>query len=126
MLDEAKLVAPQIHLVRTSADGVGRYNFSDIIDRIQAMPKSKQSALFALANLQVENGSVLFDDQVLHKQVKLDALTIGLPFLSNLPSDIDSFVTPRLSATVNGTPIALKGRSKPFAGSQETTLAIDF
>ena len=45
--------------------------------------------------------------------------------LSNLPRSIDTFVQPNLSMTVNGTPFALKGRSKPFADSLDTILAID-
>ena len=40
VLDEARLIAPSLHLVRTSSDAYGHYNFSDIIERIAAMPKS--------------------------------------------------------------------------------------
>jgi len=46
VLDEVKLESPNLHVVRLSADGIGRYNFSDIIDRILAMPKTEGSTSF--------------------------------------------------------------------------------
>ncbi|SFB03063.1 protein of unknown function [Collimonas sp. OK607] len=125
VLNEARLVNPDLHLVRTSADGIGRYNFSDVIDRILAMPKSDKPTLFSVSNIQLENGTIKFDDKVTNKLVDIEALNIGLPYVSNFPSKVDTFVQPHVSAKINGTPFDLKGRSKPFAGSLETALAID-
>lgn len=125
VMDEIKLVAPKIHLVRLSDEGIGRYNFSDVIDRIQQMPKSEGQTYFSLSNLQLQNGDIQFDDKVSGKTINIRALTIGVPSISNLPRNVDTFVQPQLSMTVNGTPFSLKGRSKPFANSLETTLAID-
>jgi len=125
ILDEVKLVDPKVHLVRLSDEGIGRYNFSDVIDRILAMPKSEGQTLFSLANLQLQNGAVLFDDKVSGKTIDIKTLNIGVPFVSNLPRNVDTFVQPILSMNVNGTPFSLKGRSKPFASSLDTTLAID-
>ena len=126
VLDEARLIAPSLHLVRTSSDAYGHYNFSDIIERIIAMPKSASPLLFSLANLQLENGTIRFDDKVLDKRIEIDKLHIALPFVSNLPAATETFILPSLSGKINGSPFALKGRSKPFAGSQETALALDF
>lgn len=125
ILDEIKLVEPKVHVVRLSDEGIGRYNFSDIIDRVLAMPKSEGQTLFSLANVQLQNGAILFDDKVSGKTIDIRALNIGVPFVSNLPRNVDTFVQPVLSMTVNGTPFSLKGRSKPFASSLDTTLAID-
>lgn len=125
VVDEIKLVSPTIHLVRLSAEGNGRYNFSDVIDRILAMPKSESKALFSLANVQLQNGTVRFDDKVTGKSIDIADVNVGVPFVSNMPRNIDTFVQPILSMTVNGTPLSLKGRSKPFASSMDTTLAID-
>ncbi|MDC8756313.1 DUF748 domain-containing protein [Janthinobacterium fluminis] len=125
LLSEVKLVEPRLHIVRTSGDGVGRYNFSDVIERVLAMPKSEKPTLFSVANIQLENGAIKFDDKVTGKQVNIDGLHIGLPFVSNFPDKVDTFVQPRLSAKVNGSLFELKGRAKPFAGSQDTTLALD-
>ncbi len=125
VLDEIKLSSPTVHLVRTSAAGIGRYNFSDIIDRILAKPKTEGETKFSIENIQLDNGTIKFDDKVTGKEINVAALNIGVPFVSNLNRDIDTFVQPKLTATINGTPFALKGRSKPFAGSQETALALD-
>lgn len=125
VLDEVKLESPNLHVVRLSSDGIGRYNFSDVIDRILAMPKSEGSTSFSLSNVQLQNGTIVFDDKVTGKKIDINTLNIGVPVISNFPRAIDTFVQPNLSATVNGTPFALKGRSKPFADSLETTLGID-
>ncbi|NKI72678.1 DUF748 domain-containing protein [Collimonas pratensis] len=125
VLDEAQLINPKLHIVRTSADGIGRYNFSDVIDRILAMPKSDKPAQFSVSNIQLQNGAIKFDDKVTGKLVDIEALNIGLPYISNFASKVDTFVQPHISAKINGTPFDLKGRSKPFAGSLETSLAID-
>ena len=125
VLQQVKLSGPNVHIIRTSAEGSGRYNFSDIIDRILAKPKSEGETRFSVANIQLENGSITFDDKVTGKHVDIAALNIGVPYISNFANSIDTFVQPSLSMKVNGSPFALKGRSKPFASSQETALAID-
>lgn len=125
VMDEVQLEQPILHLVRTSADGYGHYNFSDIVDRVAAMPKSATPLLFSLANVQVHDGAIQFDDNVLGKHMQVDALSLGLPFVSNFPASVDSFVLPQFSARLNGTAFSLKGRSKPFIDSLDTALAID-
>jgi len=125
ILNQVRLVAPKLHLVRLNDAGIGRYNFSDVLDRILARPSSNGKTYFALANVELDNGTILFEDKVTGKQIDIRALNIGLPALSNLPRRIDTFVQPSLSMLINGTPFSLKGRSKPFASSLDTTLAID-
>ncbi|KAF1037467.1 MAG: hypothetical protein GAK35_03920 [Herbaspirillum frisingense] len=125
VLDEIKLTTPDVHVVRLDADGIGHYNFSDILARIDALPKSDSKSQFSLANVQLQNGRIRFEDKVTGKNIDVAALQIGLPFISNLPGSIDSFVQPQLSANINGTPFHLQGRSKPFASTQESAFAID-
>ncbi|WP_081496365.1 DUF748 domain-containing protein [Herbaspirillum sp. YR522] len=125
VLDELRLDTPEVHVVRLDANGAGRYNFSDILDRIAALPKSEGQARFSLANVQLDGGHIRFDDKVTGRQVDIAALQLGLPFISNLPGSVDSFVQPQLSANINGTPFHLNGRSKPFVSSQESSFAID-
>ncbi len=125
LLSEVKLLGPTLHIVRTAGTGAAQYNFSDVIERVLAMPKSEKPTLFSVANIQLDGGTINFDDRVNGKKVNIEALHIGLPYVSNFPDQVDSFVQPSLSATVNGSPFALKGRSKPFAGSLDTALALD-
>ena len=126
IVDEVKISEPYLHIVRLSAEGQGRYNFTDVLDKIAAMPKSDSQARFSLANLQLEGGKIEIDDKVVNEQFKIEALQIGVPFASNFPNQVDSFVEPMLSAKVNGSPFSMKGRAKPFTNTLDTSLAIDF
>lgn len=125
VLQEVTLSSPNVHIIRTSAEGIGRYNYSDIIDRILAKPKTAGETHFSVKNIRLENGAITFDDKVTDKQVNITALNIGVPYISNFDSAINSFVQPSLSMKVNGSPFELKGRSKPFASSLDTALVID-
>jgi len=86
VLDEGLMFDPKVHLIRTSAEGYGRYNFSDVIDRILAKPKTAGVVRFLLTNLQLQGGNILFDDKVTGKQLEISALNLGVPVLSNLPA----------------------------------------
>ncbi len=125
VMDELLLEQPLFQVVRTAGGTYGRYNFSDMVERISAMPASATPFHFSLANVQVQGGKIDFDDQVIGQKFQVAALNLGLPFLSNFPTSANSFVQPLLSATINGTPFSLSGRSKPFTDSLETTFAID-
>jgi hypothetical protein len=126
VLQQVTLSGPSMHIVRTSLDGNGRYNFSDIIDRVLAQPETDGgNARFAVSNIELLDGSITFDDNVTGKSIAIAALNIGVPQVSNFASAVDVFVLPSLSMTVNGSPFALKGRSKPFSMTQETALALD-
>lgn len=126
VVDELFLTAPDVHLVRYSAAQPSRYNVSDVLDKIAASPKSDAPLRFSVANIQISKGTIVFDDQVFGKQFKLTDLQVGLPFISNFPKQIDSFVEPRLSAHINGADFSLQARAKPFSATHESTLAIDF
>ncbi|MDP1976715.1 DUF748 domain-containing protein [Undibacterium sp.] len=125
IVDEVRLTEPYVHIIRTPGEGYGRYNFSDILEKIAAMPKSESTARFSLANLQLAGGRIEIDDRVVDEQFKIEALQIGVPFVSNFPNQIESFVEPMLSAKVNGSNFVLRGRAKPFTNSLDTSLAID-
>ena len=122
VLQRVTLSGPKLHLVRSSSGG---NNFSDIIERILAQPRSEGEARFSVSNIELVDGSILFDDEVSGKQVAIAALEIGVPQVSNFAGAIDLFVQPRLAMNLNGAPFTLNGRSKPFSSSQETALALD-
>ena len=125
VLDALRLDHPQIHLAR-SADG--RFNVSDLIDRYAAKPGAPPSppARFALANIQVHNGDLRFDDQPTRASHRVDQLEVGIPFLANLPSDTDIYVQPLLAMRVDGSPLRIDGQTKPFADSRESTMHFQF
>ncbi len=123
VLDELTLRHPRIRIERT---GEQRFNFSDILDRIDATPPDpKASPLrFALSNISVHDGDIEFADDVLKANHRVSRLELGIPFIANLPSDTDVFVQPLLSMQVDGSPLRVDGHTKPFAGNREST--VDF
>lgn len=123
VLDELSLQRPRIRIVRT---GDQRFNFSDIIDRLNATPSDPNAppTRFALSNISVHNGDIQFEDGAMKASHHVENLELGIPFIANLPSDTDIFVQPLLSMKVDGSPLRVDGHTKPFADSREST--IDF
>ncbi len=127
IIREVKLEKPLLHVVRV--DG-GTYNFSGIIDRFQtkdsAAPPEKPGKpfFFSVSNIQIVDCNIDFDDRPAATKHAITQLNLSVPFISNLPSYVESFVQPSLSALVNGTPLNIRGESKVFADSRETSLDI--
>jgi uncharacterized protein involved in outer membrane biogenesis len=123
VVQELRLAGLHVRIVR-NLDRT--YNFSDLLRggaRTSAAPR--KPLRFALNNIQLFDGNVDFDDRPMDKVHTIRDAYVAIPFLSNLPNDVNVFVQPALRATVNGTLVSLKGRTKPFSGSRETSLDID-
>lgn len=121
VLRELAVQGPRLALARGQD---GRYNVSDLIDEWLAKPASPPT-LFAVNNIQLSGGRFSFDDGPAHSKHEIGDIALSLPFISNLPYQADIFVEPAFSATIDGAPFALKGKSKPFAASKESELVID-
>jgi len=125
VLDDVRLVRPEIDLVR-NADAT--YNIDDLVAR-PAPPAAAAAPppAFSLNNIVVENGSISLDDRVHGRKLVVSSLGIGIPFLSSIAHDAQIHVTPRLEGLFDGARFALAGDStSPFAEAQEATLALDF
>ena len=131
ILREIRLANPYVHIVRNN-DGT-TYNFSDLLQEFTAAPaaatketkEAQPGPHFSLNNIQLVNGRVEFDDRPKRAHHSMTEINIAIPFLSNLRYLLDSYVQPAFSARVNGTPFALRGRTKPFKESLETAVDID-
>jgi len=123
-LCEVTLVKPYARIVRTEAN---KYNFSDLLAGEKNKPEAQPSkpVLFSVANIRLDGGSVEFDDRPKKIVHKVTGIELGLPLLSNFKQNVDIFVQPSFSATVNGKPFSLSGQTKPFADSLETTLDVN-
>ena len=121
VVQEVRLEKPYVHLARIDAN---HYNVDDIIALIKAQPPSPspEPARFAVYNIQVNDGNIEFDDQPVHAKHVISELTLGVPFISSLASQINVFTEPHFSATVNGAPLHLKGKATPFANNKEASL----
>jgi hypothetical protein len=123
VISELKLVGPALRVVRLPD---GRFNFSDLIDEFMARPPSDDpTPAFSLNNIQISGGKIDFDDQLLGEKHVISDVTIALPFVSSLPAAVEIFVEPAFSASINGSPLIVQGRSKPFAEAMESELALD-
>ena len=136
VIAEVGLESLRVHVVRQRAtpgaftDAEAAYNFSDILARLAAQPKSPEPPSdgppprFSLNNLHLDDGAVIFDDGPTGDHHEITNLSIGIPFASTLPVYIDSFVEPGLSVKIDGTTFAAQARSKPFKESRDTVLAL--
>lgn len=116
--------APRLRLARTAA---GRYDIDDMLARLKPDSEPQPDdgpALFALYNLRLSGGQVLFDDRPVQRQHKVEALQLTLPFLSNLPADIEVEVQPRLAFKLNGAAFDSGAQAHPFSDDRDATLKL--
>ncbi|TKB73460.1 MAG: DUF748 domain-containing protein, partial [Nitrospira sp.] len=130
VVSEIRLTAPHVSITRH--DDL-TYNFSDLLEAFSAKPAQpppppKQDAeplRFSLNNIQLLGGRIDFRDRPKHTDHTIRDLTLIIPFLSNLPASVKIFTTPEFRAVVNGTPVGLKGQTKPFDDSFATEMHLD-
>jgi len=125
IFSEIKLKQPFIN-IKLNQDM--SYNFSDLLEKKESKPLEKGKAKplrFSLNNIRIENGSIDFWDGPKQTKHTVRELNIGVPSLSNIPSYVERYVRPMLSAKINDTPYTLEGKTKPFADSLETSFDIN-
>lgn len=111
-------------VLRVAQDAPGHWDFSDMLEKIQSSsePSAPDAgvARLALYNIQVRDGRVELNDQVVGVQHTIDALQLQLPFISTLPSQREVTVEPRLSMRLNGSDIATQAVGTPFDATRNT------
>ncbi len=123
VLKEIRIVKPYVSIVRGEDN---KYNYQDLIDEFTSGPPSSgPTPRFALNNIEVVEGRIDFEDKPEQIKHQITELQIGLPLISSLPSLVDIFVKPELSALVNGAPLRLGGESKPFHESLESAFQME-
>jgi len=116
--------APRLRLARVAP---GRYDIDDVLARLapaESKPPDDRPARFALYNLRLADGELLFDDRPVQRQHRVEGLQLALPFLSNLPADIDVQVEPRLAFKLNGAAFDSGAQAQPFAKDRNATLKL--
>ncbi|KND58086.1 putative exported protein [Candidatus Burkholderia verschuerenii] len=123
VVNELKVDSPRINVVRYDAE---HFNFSDLIEKFSkpSPEPSKSPAKFSVSNIRIENGNVTFDDRLLKAKHVVDRFALHIPFIATLPSATEIFVTPLLQARIDGSPLLVKGRTKPFSQSRESDVAL--
>ena len=126
VVDALAIDGLQVRLARTSA---GRLDIDDVIIRLagSGTPAApSESARFALYNLTLRNGQILFDDQPVARKHQVQAITLDLPFLSNLPGDTTVHTKPRLAFNLDGTAFDSGSQALPFAETRSGDLNLAF
>jgi len=124
VVGEVVVERPAIHVVRQSQQ---RFNFSDLLESAPTPEKSTPAApsapmRFAVSNIQLRDGEVTIDDQLLGKQHKVEKIYINVPFIANLPADVDVSVEPLLQMVIDGSPIRIAGVAKPFGATHDSVI----
>jgi uncharacterized protein involved in outer membrane biogenesis len=126
VVSEVAVDRPAIHIVRNAEQ---RFNFSDLLESSAPAPKPSEPAKpqrFAISNIQIHEGEVHFDDKVLGEQHALEHIEFDVPFIANLPADVNIFVQPLLQMVVDGSPMHIAGKAKPFAVPPESVIDLNF
>jgi hypothetical protein len=125
VIKEVTITKPAIHLVREAEN---RFNFSDLLESPNPPPAKPKPAgkpmRFAVSNIRLIDGDIQFEDKVLGEQHHIEHIQLGVPFIANLPADVDINVQPLLEMRVDGSPLRIAGLAKPFANPPESVIAI--
>lgn len=123
IIREVRVVNPWIRIDR---DGETHYNISDLFEKKTAGGPAESGGLrFSLNNIEILNGGIDFRDGPKQKDHKVRELNLSIPFLSNFPYYLDSYVKPSFAAKVNDRQVTLLGVTKPFKDSLETSININ-
>ncbi len=126
VVKELRLSRPSLSIVRNNDMS---YNFSDLIPKPSAGEKAAAPSpgllLFSVNNIRILDGSVVFNDTPKKVEHRVTEISAAIPFISDTERSVDTFVEPSFSAKFNGTAFNLKGETKPFADSLETSLNVD-
>ncbi|HHO48772.1 MAG TPA: DUF748 domain-containing protein [Desulfobacteraceae bacterium] len=98
------------------------FNFSDLA----AGDGEEKPLLFSVNNIELLGGGIDFTDRLKEAEHHVTDLHIGLPFLSNLPYEVEIFTQPVFEAVINGTSFSMLGESKPFHMTRESEIDLDF
>jgi len=122
VVEEVRVESPRLHLVRVSEK---QLNISDLLDAWAAKPSSGPTPEFSVANITVSGGQVEWVDQTIGHTQTLSEIKLGVPFIANTPSKVEVFVEPQFSAKLNGAPLDLHGRARPFGAGRDAALDIE-
>ncbi len=118
------LVEPKVRLVRETED---RFNISDLVEQFsQPSEDSNKDAggtQFSISNITIQGGQFVLNDQYMKADHQISEINLGIPIIANLDSAPTSWVEPHFNAKINGSPVSLDGKLRPFTDNQEATLA---
>ncbi len=108
-----------------------RYNISYLLDnrtpdnQSEIIDFAELPFLFSFNNISISESRVLIDDKISGKEHVIKDIELDLPVISNFPYQTDSYIHPRFSAIINGSPVSLTGEASIGGGGRQTQLSCD-
>ncbi|HQR04631.1 MAG: DUF748 domain-containing protein [Proteobacteria bacterium] len=122
VISEVKVEGVNLHLVRESAT---RLNVSDLLDKWLGKKDDSPTPEFWVSNISLKDGRIELVDKVDGGTQLVSDIALGIPFVANVPSKTEVFVEPHFSARINGAPLTLTGRIRPFATGHDAVVDIN-
>ena len=121
VVSSVTIKAPMLRLVR---EGENRFNITDLVEKFLEQPEDDSKTMFSVSNIVIEGGQFEFIDQFKKSYQKVSEINLGVPFVSSFESHLTTWIEPYFSAKVNGAPIALNGKLRPFSRKREAILEL--
>ena len=122
VISAVSILGPAVRLVR---EGEQQFNISDLIEDFLKRPKDETPTLFSVSNVVIEGGRFEFVDRLKKSQQEISDIRIGIPFVANFESTEETWVEPLFSAMVNGAPLLIEGKARPFAQNRQATFELE-
>lgn len=126
VLRRLTIYRPRIELERLPGD---RFNITPMLEALAKQPPAPpggKPARLAVHNIRLEDGSIHVVDHAGGGEHRIAHLNIGIPLVSNLPSQLAIDVEPSLDADVDGSRLHLQGRTQPFTEDQRSTIDVQW
>src|SRR5690606_18619417 len=119
VISSLSLKGPAVRLAREAEQ---RFNVTDVMEEFLDKPDEGGESMFSVSNITIEGGRFEFVDRVKDSRQEISEIEVGIPFIANFESAEETWVEPRFSARVNGAPLTLGGKLRPFTRNREATL----
>ncbi len=120
------LTEPKLRLIRETED---QLNISDLLEEFsktsdeEKNPNDKNS-IFSISNITIQGGHFEFADRYMKADHQITEINLGIPIIANFDSVLTNWIEPHFSAKINGSPLSLDGKLRPFTDNQEATLSL--
>lgn len=121
VISSLSVKGPAVRIIR---EGEQRFNITDLIEDLKKRPDDGGKSMFSVSNITIEGGRFEFVDRVKNSHQEISEIRVGIPFVANFESDEKAWVEPHFSARINGAPLALNGKVRPFTKNREATLEL--
>jgi hypothetical protein len=121
-------IAVEGPVARLTHLGGGRYDIDDVLHKLLAPAATSEGepARFAVYNVSISGGAFDFTDQSVGRTQQVRDLQLSVPFLSNIGSQREVKVEPRLAFNLNGSHFDSAAAATPFAQSRKTDASLKF